>query len=71
MSLADLFAARKRSLEALPAVVLELPPPVAKTGGEVSLSPQEGERLTLNPGESVILGRNSHGRLGENDAKYV
>lgn len=59
--------ARKRPADT-PAVVLHLPLP-PKVEGEVALSPPDAYTIQLMPGESVVLGRSSHGRLGESDAK--
>ena len=53
-----------------PVAVLELPTPPIPSD-EVLPSPQDNYIISLYPGESVVLGRNSHGRLGETDVKYA
>ena len=51
-----------------PLLTLELPiPPPEDT--ELNFSPVGAYTLSLMPGETVVLGRHSHGRLGDGDAK--
>jgi molybdopterin biosynthesis enzyme len=60
---------RKRPAEE-PVVTLELPTPPKPQDG-ISLTAEDTYTVQLNVGESVVLGRNTHGRLGEGDAKFV